>query len=65
MVNELRRLHANFVLVPVNKASEIIVLVCKKRHYYACLLNGLGLAYTSGNPAYTQTNFTRGEILQK
>jgi hypothetical protein len=30
VVNELRRLHDNFVLVPADKASNNIVFVCKK-----------------------------------
>ena len=30
VVNELRRLHDNFMLVPADKASNNIVFVCKK-----------------------------------
>jgi hypothetical protein len=37
VVNELRRLHDNFVLVPADKASNNIVFVCKN-YYYECLL---------------------------
>jgi hypothetical protein len=33
VVNELRRLHDNFVLVPADKASNNIVFVCKNYHY--------------------------------
>jgi hypothetical protein len=39
LVNELRRLHANFVLVPADKASNNIVFICKN-YYYKCLLRG-------------------------
>jgi hypothetical protein len=62
-VNKLRRLHDNFVLVPADKASNNIVLVCKK-YYYECLLNELGITSTSGNPTYTPTNLTKDEVLQ-
>jgi hypothetical protein len=54
VINELRRLHDNFVLVPADKASNNIVFVCKK-YYYECLLNELGFTSTSGNPTYTRT----------
>jgi elongation factor P hydroxylase len=63
MVNELRRLHDNFVLVSADKASNNIVLVCKK-YYYECLLNELEFTSISGNPTYTQTDLTKYEILQ-
>ena len=63
VVNELRRLHDNFVLVPADKASNNIVFVCKN-YYYECLLNELGFTSTSGNPTYTRTNLTKDEILQ-
>ena len=63
MVNELRRLHDNFVLVPADKASNNIVVVCKK-YYYECLLNELGFIPSSGNLTYTRTNLTKDEILQ-
>jgi hypothetical protein len=63
VVNELRRLHENFVLVPADKASNNIVFVCKN-YYYECLLNELGITSTSGNPTYTRTNLTKDEILQ-
>jgi hypothetical protein len=63
VVNELRRLHDNIVLVPADKASNNIVFVCKK-YYYECLLNELGFTSTSGNATYTRTNLTKDEILQ-
>jgi hypothetical protein len=63
VVNELRRLHDNIVLVPADKARNNIVFVCKK-YYYECLLNELGFTSTSGNLTYTRANFTKVEILQ-
>jgi hypothetical protein len=55
VINQMRRLHDNFVLVPADKASNNIVFVCKN-YYYECLLHELGLTSTSGNPSYTRTN---------
>jgi hypothetical protein len=63
VVNELRRPHYNFVLVPADKASNNIVFVCKK-YYYELLLNEVGYTFTFGNPTYTRANFTKDEILQ-
>ena len=62
VVNELHRLHENFLLVPADKASNNIVFVCKS-HYYTCLLNELGFTSTPGNPTYTPSNLTKDEIL--
>jgi hypothetical protein len=42
VVNELRRLHENFVLVPAGKASNNNVFV-SKTYYHNCLLNELGI----------------------
>jgi hypothetical protein len=61
VVNELRRLHDNFVLNPADKASNNIFFVCKN-NYYECLLNELGFTSTSGNPTYTRANLTKNEI---
>jgi hypothetical protein len=33
VVNEIRRLYDNFVLVPTDKASTSIVFVCKNYYY--------------------------------
>jgi hypothetical protein len=63
VVNELCRLHDNFVLVPADKASNNIVFICNN-YYFECLLNELGFTSTSGNPTYTRTNLTKDEILQ-
>jgi hypothetical protein len=63
VVNELRRLHDNFVLVPANRASNNIVFACKN-YFYECLLNEMGFTSTSGNPTYTRTKLTKDDILQ-
>jgi hypothetical protein len=66
VVNELRRLHDNFMLIPADKARTLcnnIVFVCKT-YYYECLLNALGFTSTSGNTTYTRINLTKDEILQ-
>ena len=42
MINELDRLHEEYVLVPADKACNNIVFVCKA-HYYNCILNELVL----------------------
>jgi hypothetical protein len=64
VVNELRRLHENFVLVSADKASNNIVFVCKNYYHELCLLNELGFTSTSGNTTYTRTNLTQDDILQ-
>jgi hypothetical protein len=56
MVNELRTLHDNFVVVPAHKTSNNIVFVCKN-YYYECLLNEVGFTSTSWNPTYTSIGF--------
>jgi hypothetical protein len=63
MVNELRRLDDNVVLIPADKASNNIVFSCKYQHY-ECLSNELGFTSTSENPTYVGTNLTKDEILQ-
>jgi hypothetical protein len=63
VVNELRRLHGNFMLVPADEASNNLAFVCKN-YYYECLLNELGFTSTSVTPTYTRINLTRDEILQ-
>jgi hypothetical protein len=63
VVNELRRLHNNFELVPANKTNNNIVFVCKN-YYYECLLNEQAFRSTSGYPTYTRTNLSKDEIVQ-
>jgi hypothetical protein len=59
VLNKLRKLHDNFVLVPANKEGKNTVFVCKT-YYYECLLNELGFTSTSGNPTY----LTKNEVFQ-
>jgi hypothetical protein len=58
VVNELRRLHDNSLLVPAYKASNKIVFVCRN-YYHECLMK-----WNLPNPTYTRTNLTKNEILQ-
>ena len=63
VINELDRLHEEYVLVPADKACNNIVFVCKA-HYYNCILNELGINSTFGNRTYTPTALSKDEILQ-
>jgi hypothetical protein len=56
VVNELLRLHYNFVLVPTDNASNNIVFVCKNYYYECFFLNELGFTSTSGNPTNLYLN---------
>jgi hypothetical protein len=47
VVNELHKLHDNFVLVSADKPSNNIVFI-SKNYYYQYLLNELGFTSTSG-----------------
>jgi hypothetical protein len=54
----LSSLHAKYVIVPADKASNNIVFVCKS-YYYECLIKELGINNnTSGNTTYKPTSFT-------
>ena len=56
-------LHDKYVTVPADKASNIIVFVCKS-YYYECLIKELGIINnTSGNTTYKPTSFDKDEIL--
>jgi hypothetical protein len=57
VLNELRRLHDSFVLVPTDKANNNILFVVK-----ITLMNAF-FTSTFGNPIYTRTNLTKDEIL--
>ena len=63
VVEEINRLHEEYVLVPADKASNNIVFVCKA-HYYQCIINELGINSTISNRTYTPTAFSKDEILQ-
>ena len=62
VVSELSSLHDNYVVVPVDKASNNIVFICKA-HYYNCLIKELGINSTHSNPTYTRTSLSKEEIL--
>ena len=59
----LSSLHDKYVIVPVDKASNNIVFVCKS-YYFECLFNELGINNnTSSNTTYKPTSFDKDEIL--
>ena len=62
VVRELSRLHENFVIVPVDKASNNYTFVCK-RHYVSILSEELGLNSLPGNPTYNLTDLSASEVL--
>jgi hypothetical protein len=63
-MNELERLHDEYVLVPaVFKPCNNIVFVCKTL-YYNCILIELGINSIFGNLTYTLTSHPKDEILQ-
>ena len=62
VARELSRLHENFVIVPVDKASNNYNFVCK-RHYVDILIEELGLHLLPGNPTYNLTHFSASEVL--
>ena len=62
VVEELSRLHGNFIIVPADKASNNFTFVCRK-YYIHILQEELGLNTLPGNPTYTLTDFTTSEIL--
>ena len=59
----LSSLHDKYVIVPVEKASNNIVFVCKS-YYFECLIKELGInSNTSSNTTYKPTSFDKDEIL--
>jgi hypothetical protein len=59
----LSSLHDKYVIVPVDKASNNIVCVCKS-YYYECLIKELCINNNnSGNTTYKPTSFDKDEIL--
>ena len=57
VVTELSRLHENFVIVPVDKASNDYTFVCRN-YYVDILIEELGLHLLPGNPTYNLTYFS-------
>ena len=59
----LSSLHDKYVIVPVEKAANNIVLVCKS-NYFECLIKELGIdSNTSSNTTCKPTSFDKDEIL--
>ena len=59
----LSSLHDKYVIVPVDKASNNIVFVCKS-YYFECLIKELSInSNTSSNTTYKPTSFDKDEIL--
>jgi hypothetical protein len=62
IIKELNRVYEEYVLVPADKACNI-VFVCKV-HNYQCIVKELGINSTIDNRTYTRTTFFKDEILQ-
>ena len=62
VVHELSRLHENFIIVPVDKASNDYTFVCKK-HYVDILIEELGLHSLPWYPTYNLRDFSASEVL--
>ena len=59
----LSSLHDKYVIVPADKASNNIVVVCKS-YYFECLIKELGInSNTSSNTTCKPTSFDKDEIL--
>ena len=59
----LSSLHAKYVIVPADKASNNIVFV-RKSYYFECLIKELGMNNnTSSNTTYKPTSFDKNEII--
>ena len=56
VVHELSRLHKNFIIIHVDKASNNYTFVCKK-NYVDILIEKLRLHVLPGNPTYNLTYF--------
>jgi hypothetical protein len=53
--------HDKYISVYSNKTHNNIAFVCKS-HYVDCLINEIGIDNSLGNPTYTPTTHTKGEI---
>ena len=65
---ELERLHAKYVICPVDKASNNYVFVCKK-YYITVLMKELGMDFSSfaceGNETYSPVNDSYDSIIER
>ena len=62
VAKHLSLLHDKYVIVSADKAPNNIVFVWKL-HYIDCLIKELRIDTLVGNPTYTSTTLTKGEIL--
>ena len=61
VAKHLSLLHDKYVIISADKPNTIFV-VCKS-HYIDCLIKGLGIDNSLGNPTYTPKTFTKEEFL--
>ena len=61
-VNYLKSFHEKFVVVPIDKASNNVAIVCK-RYYAEVILKEIGIIGNTNN-TYEKANKTKDEIIQ-
>ena len=61
IIRYLENLHKQFVLVPIDKASNNVAIICK-RYYVEVVLKEVGILAT-GNTTYKKTDLTKDEII--
>ncbi len=64
MKTELETLHKNFVLVPVDKASKNVAIICK-RFYLEVLFQEMGILGDSTNATYSSVDRPLETLLQE
>ena len=62
VIEYLNELHEKYVLVPIDKAANNVVITCKK-YYVAVILKEIGIL-DAGNKTYEKINKNQGEIIQ-
>ena len=62
VAREPSNIYENFVIVPVDKASDNYAFVCK-RYYVSILIEEFGLNSLPGNPTYNLTDFSASEVM--
>ena len=62
VIEYLHELHEKYVLVPIDKATNNITIICKK-HYVTVILKDTGIL-DAGNEAYEKINKNQEEIIQ-
>ena len=61
VIQSLKELHEKYVVVPTDKASNNITIICKK-HYVSCLQKELGVNGSTPNATYQETPLSEAEI---